>query len=255
VPLAWIDALEADLEAVWREGHPQAWVSAVEDVAGVTRLLAPSEADKADNLIKLLDVYEYLETARRVAFAPAIQRFLELVFERPPMAHQSLSFYRGSKQPIHQDTAFVRVNSPMELVASWVALEDVASGVGELEYYEGSHTFPEFLFEGRYKWQPPGNPELGDYYEHLRHCAAERGLAPVRFHPSKGDVLIWSADLAHGGSEYEDADRTRRSLVTHYSPVDCHPMYFHYGEHTGRLRWGERSWYCAMRKYSWRSGG
>jgi hypothetical protein len=254
IPHEWIDVHNEDIEDVWHHGHPGAWISAIEDGCGVTRPLQPGDFEKTENLVKLMDVYEYLESARRLAFAPAIQRFLELVFERPPMAHQSLSFYRGSKQPIHQDTAFVRVSSPLELAASWIALEDVRPGSGELEYYEGSHTFPEFLFDGRHKWQPPGNGELGHYYEHLRRCAEERGLEAVRFPARKGDVLIWSADLAHGGSAYTDTSSTRRSLVTHYTPVDCHPMYFHYGEHTGKRSWRERSHWCAMRKTVWRSG-
>src|SRR5262249_38466348 len=243
-----------DVEEVWRGGHPQAWVNLVEDDRAVLRPLAREDSEKVDSLVKLVDVYEYLETARRVIFAPAIQRFLELIFDRPPLPHQGLSFSRGSKQPMHQDTAFVRVSSPMELVASWIALEDVTPGSGELQYYEGSHSFPEFLFDGRYKWQPPGNPELGAYYEHLSRCAEERQLSPSRFLARKGDVLIWSADLAHGGSAYTDTSRTRRSLVTHYSPCDCYPMYFHYAEHSGKLPWGARSQYCYMKKYLRRSG-
>jgi ectoine hydroxylase-related dioxygenase (phytanoyl-CoA dioxygenase family) len=254
IPHDWIDAHNDDIETVWRSGHPSAWVSAIENGNGITRQLQIGDFEKTDNLVKLMDVYEYLESARLLAFAPAIQRFLELVFERSPLAHQSLSFYRGSKQPIHQDTAFVRVSSPLELTASWIALEDVQPGSGELEYYEGSHDFPEFLFDGRDKWLAPGNNQLGDYYDHLRRCAEERSLAPVRFLPQKGDVLIWSADLAHGGSAYTDSSRTRRSLVTHYTPVDCHPMYFHYGDHSGKQPWGSRSYWCAMKKYLWSPG-
>src|SRR5579859_2673048 len=37
----------------------------------------------------------------------------------PALAFQSLGFYYGSQQPLHQDSAFVRVNSPLEFVASW----------------------------------------------------------------------------------------------------------------------------------------
>ena len=68
-----------------------------------------------------------------------------------------------------------------------------------------------------------------------------------------GDV-IWSADLAHGGSEYSDASTTRRSLVTHYCPADTHPMYFHYGDHSAKIPWGERSFYCFTEKILWRAG-
>jgi ectoine hydroxylase-related dioxygenase (phytanoyl-CoA dioxygenase family) len=53
--------------------------------------------------------------------------------ERPALAFQSLYFRWGSRQDIHQDTVFVKVSSPMEMVASWVALEDIQTDSGELD--------------------------------------------------------------------------------------------------------------------------
>ncbi|MEM6537571.1 MAG: phytanoyl-CoA dioxygenase family protein [Pseudomonadota bacterium] len=250
----WIDELNNDLDRIWLEGHEMAWVSAIEDGRGVTRRLKQDDVHKVDNLLKLVDIYEYLESARRVSLAPAILRFMEIVFERPPLAHQSLSFNCGSKQPMHQDTAFVRVSSPMELTASWIALEDISPNTGELQYYEGSHRFDEFLFDGECKCIPPGNTELGNFYAHLESEASKRHLVPVKFYPKKGDALIWSADLAHGGSDYTDDTKTRKSLVTHYCPINCHPMYFHYGAHTGKRPWGNRAWWCAMKKEFWQAG-
>ncbi|HMH50504.1 MAG TPA: phytanoyl-CoA dioxygenase family protein [Candidatus Acidoferrum sp.] len=253
VDLDLIDALSAEIEDVWEKGHPNAWVNLIEDGVGYSRPLKPEDRLKPDNLVKLLDIYEFMESARRVIFAPRIQRFLEIIFERPVLAHQGLSFYRGSKQPIHRDTAFVKVSSPMELVASWVALEDVHPGSGELEYYKGSHTWPEFLFEGKYKWWPPGNEETDQFHRHLADCARQRKVAATRFLAKKGDVFIWSADLGHGGSPYTDETRTRRSLVTHYSPANTYPMYFHYVEHSDRVPWGKHSFYCYQKKVYWTS--
>lgn len=251
VDVKLIDTLSAEIEHVWRHGHPNAWVSVVENNVGYTRPLDPADLFKPDNYVKLLDIYEFLEPARQVIFSPRILRFLEIVFERPVLAQQGLSFYRGSKQPIHRDTAFVKVSSPMELVASWVALEDVHPGSGELEYYKGSHTWPEFLFEGKYKWWRSG--EVEEFHRHLADCAAQRGVEPTRFLAKKGDALIWSADLGHGGSPYTDDRRTRRSLVTHYCPANTYPMYFHYGEHSGRIPWGSNSFYCYPKKVYWTS--
>ncbi len=118
--------------------------------------MTPADRDETSKMIKLLDLYSYLPSARAVVFAPETMRFIKLIFERPVLAHQSLCFFKGSQQPIHRDTAFVRISSPMELVASWTALEDIEPGSGELVYYPKSHEFPEFLFEGKYIWLPPG---------------------------------------------------------------------------------------------------
>ena len=82
---------------------------------------------------KILDMHEASDSAQQIIFAPAISRFLNIVFERPALAFQSLGFIRGSQQGVHRDTAFVRVSSSQEFVASWIALEDVVPGSGELE--------------------------------------------------------------------------------------------------------------------------
>jgi ectoine hydroxylase-related dioxygenase (phytanoyl-CoA dioxygenase family) len=148
------------------------------------------------------------------------------LFERPILAFQTLTFIYGSQQPLHQDSAYVRVSSPLELVASWIALEDIEEGSGELVYYPGSHRLPEHLFHGQYKWAPAGSSELEGYAKRLEQRACRAGLTPLSFRPRKGDVLIWSADLIHGGAPRSRPDATRRSIVTHYCPTDQRPAYF-----------------------------
>lgn len=255
VSLEEVGRLREELETIWTEGHDEAWVSSLDDGVGEVRRLRLRDRERLGEQVKLLDIYSYSENARRVMFASPIQRFLEVVFERPPLAHQSLCFYRGSRQPMHQDTVFVRMSSPMELTASWIALEDIQPGSGELEYFEGSHRFEEFLFEGQSKWVPPTGVGLPEFYGHLEAQARDRGLEPVRFLPKTGDALIWSADLVHGGSPYDDPEKTRRSLVTHYCPVDVYPMYRHFYPHTDSIQWkGKSSYYCHTKKQKWRAG-
>jgi hypothetical protein len=194
---------------------------------------------------KLLDLYVSSERCREMLFCPEILRFLQLVFQRPPLAFQSLTFVRGTRQPVHRDTAFVPVTSPLEMVASWVALEDVAAGSGELEYYPGSHRMPDELFEGGLKRVPDGTRVGRDYSEGLHRRAREAGLSLDRFLPSKGDVLFWAADLIHGGRDQVDPGRTRRSHVTHYCPVDQEPLYLRHAPDPSRHPAGEGGWYCS----------
>lgn len=183
---------------------------------------------------KILDMHEASEAAQQSIFSPAITRFLDIVFERPALAFQSLGFMRGSQQGIHRDTAFVRVSSSQEFVASWIALEDVRSGSGELEYYVGSHALPDYLFSGGARWATPGHPEVEGYSDALHAMARAANLEFTQFLPEKGDVLIWAAELMHGGSAIVDEKLTRKSLVTHYCPVDQHPMYFYKGSQVKR---------------------
>lgn len=182
---------------------------------------------------KLLDLHDISDKVQTIVFAEPINRFLQIIFERPALAFQSLGFYYGSQQSLHQDSAFVRVNSPLEMVASWIALEDIHQGSGELEYYPGSHALPPILFSGKYLWAEPGNPEISQFSDALQDQAKKAGLSLRRFSAKKGDVLIWSAGLMHGGSPVTNPNLTRKSLVTHYCPADLQPMYAYKG---GKLK-------------------
>lgn len=187
-----------------------------------------SKASVEDKKFRFIDFHINSPAARDAIFSPLIQRFLDLVYGGPAVAFQSLSFVVGSQQRLHQDTAYVVVSRPYTLTASWIALEDVTEGGGELEYIPGSHKFPDFLFGGEHKaWvqKRDGVAANDQYIDWLYEQADKRHIATRRFVASKGDVLIWAADLAHGGARINNHDVTRRSLVTHYCPRGVLPNY------------------------------
>jgi phytanoyl-CoA hydroxylase len=221
-----IDAALADFERTL-DGGLQRYMSFWDDDGHHISQASRELVHKKD--AKLLDLYDISSATQAIQFAPAISRFFHIVFERPALAFQSLGFYYGSRQPLHQDTAFVRVNSPMEFVASWIALEDIQEGSGELEYYVGSHALPQYLFGGKHLWVQPGDPEVEQFSNRLIESAQRAGLRKQRFLAKKGDVLIWAAGLMHGGSPVQPPMRTRKSLVTHYCPADLQPMYAYKG--------------------------
>jgi hypothetical protein len=78
----------------------------------------------------------------------------------------------------------------------------------------------------------------GDYQEYdkvlqttLRMCE-ERGLKTEKFMAKKGDVLIWHADLMHGGAPIQDAGRTRKSLVAHFMPLGVMATFYDFSKVT-----------------------
>jgi len=187
--------------------------------------------DTPPHRMRIVDIYAARPIALDVLLASAVSRFLTLVFDVEPLLFQGLTFECGSEQGMHQDTAYVVVSSPMELVASWTALEDIKPDSGELQYYEGSHRLPEYYFSGEHKSWDPGrdSTEQHDEWARLLHEHSHRLGLPLRtFRPKKGDTLIWSADLVHGGATVIDRSATRRSQVGHYCPVGVSPNYFSY---------------------------
>jgi hypothetical protein len=195
---------------------------------------------------KALDLHMASAAVCDAIFAPAIHRFLGLIFDRQPMATQTLGFYRGSTQGAHQDTAYVTYSLPLQFAASWIALEDVKAGAGELFYRAGSHQLGDYLYAGEFKgvsegrrrrpgWDP--KPEEIRHLESLVQRSDQLGYEERTFLARKGDALIWAADLAHGGKPITKG-QTRRSIVTHYCPREVAPLYF---EAAPRQIWRHRS--------------
>ncbi|MEM6413733.1 MAG: phytanoyl-CoA dioxygenase family protein [Pseudomonadota bacterium] len=178
---------------------------------------------------RIIDLYAISPAARRAIYAPQALEFFKAIFGGDVLTIQSLYFQYGSQQAIHQDTAYVVSQKPLSLSAIWIALEDVSEGAGELQYYPGSHRFDPFLFkDGRKSWAKniDGPEKHKEYLQQLHTQADERGIETQSFVPKKGDVLIWHADLAHGGARVTDTLRTRKSLVAHQVPRAVKPKYF-----------------------------
>ncbi|HVZ06387.1 phytanoyl-CoA dioxygenase family protein [Rhodopila sp.] len=177
----------------------------------------------------LFDLYVNLESARRVCFHPSIVGFLATVFRTRPVAMQQLLFQRSNGHLVHQDTSVVAVEDPLLLVASWIALEDVVEGAGELAFYGGSHRLPHYLFKDGTKRFDGQVDDGARYAQELDQACRDAGYPYERFMAKKGDVLFWTADLVHRSHPRVLPDTTSRlSCVTHYYPATTEPFWFRY---------------------------
>ena len=219
-----VDALNADIERLWQDPPADLLIETFEPDKKLKFITA--RIDYRMGITKLLDVYAFSRMAREATAAPRVMAFLRAIFDETAKAFQGLYFAKGSEQAIHKDTAYVKIDSnPMHLAATWLALEDVKPGTGELTYYVGSHRAPEYLFGGTNKWLE-SQLEEGDRFLQSLHADAEKYRhVKSSFLGKKGDILIWHADLAHGGAKIEHPGTTRKSLVVHFTPASAEPYY------------------------------
>ena len=228
IPEIDIDALNARL-ADLPNSHPEGLqVTLPENSQGIPY---DPEAIAVHASARIVDCYHHFAEARAILFAKPILGFLKDVLATDPILTQSLSFKYGSEQPLHQDTNFVIMTSPMKFVAAWIALEDVRPGSGALQYLPGSHRWGDFLFSGRFKhWdrERDGEEALDEWGAWLQREAEARRAKPEQFFAKKGDVFLWHSGLAHGGSRITQSAATRLSLVGHYCPVGVRPLYHFY---------------------------
>ena len=230
IPAEMIDDALADLDKAYAGGF--------KDLLFECRSIAKSSyiswrPDINPYPAKALDIHHFSQAIRNLIFADVIGEFLGLIFESKAFASQTLGFLRGSAQNGHQDSAYVAYSIPRQFAATWIALEDVTLGCGELFYYVGSHKLEEFLFGGRYKsvyevqrMNSGVDPqdEIIEHVESLERRANAYGMRKQLFAAKKGDVLVWHPDLVHGGNPVSRST-TRKSIVTHYCPKHVTPLF------------------------------
>lgn len=154
------------------------------------------------------------DAARRIATAPAMLDLLERLYRRRPIPFQTLNFDRGSEQRAHSDTLHFHCVPRRFMCGVWVALEDVAPDSGPLVVYPGSHRPHEL---DMFDLGLTSEPEDYSRYELLLGELIEAwGYEPEVLTPKRGQAVIWSANLLHGGLPIENPGSTRHSQVTHY---------------------------------------
>ncbi len=202
------------LEGVYPEAETQALNAEVDD------LLAKGKAGYNFTGRKIFNLWEISKLADERFFRnPELLPLLSFLMGKKAVPFQSLNFTLGSEQRMHSDSIHMTTEPPGYLIATWTALEDVEEGCGPLAYYPGSHRLPfvstQDYDSGNSKFTI-GHDSNRRYEDKIAALIAEKGLEKQTFLPRRGDVLIWHANLLHGGSPITRPGATRRSMVCHY---------------------------------------
>lgn len=182
--------------------------------AGRAFKMAQAPAGSRDEVYKLNNLFARRREIRQVALAPKLRKALAQLLDGDPLICNSLNFERGSQQAFHIDTWYMPPPVDNQMVVASICIDDVDSENGPVAYYPGSHRIPPYRFsDGRLNEIPAESALCRSYLD--REIAA-RGLREVEFHGKSGDVLLWHAQLLHGGRPIRDKRKTRSSLVVHY---------------------------------------
>ncbi len=132
----------------------------------------------------------------------------------------NISFLRGDAQPVHSDSFYMSTYPIGKLIGSWTALEDIHEDAGPLCYIPGSHKLPYVTNNtinncGNF-WKTGANGDE-DYILKVKEIITENKLTPKYHLAQKGDLLLWHANLLHGGSKINDSNKTRKSMVGHFA--------------------------------------
>ncbi len=198
-----------------------------EGLALCDRAVADTDKYFVGGVRRAQDAWRRSAAVRALSNLPIIEEMLALAYGRRPFPFQTLNFLLGSEQNAHADAVHFHSEPQRFMCGVWFALEDVHPDAGPLFYHPGSHKRP--VFGMREAGVVDRAPQPGDYeafYEpaFARQLETQPSLALLK----KGQALVWTANVAHGGTAITREGATRRSLVTHYYFEDClyyTPMY------------------------------
>jgi hypothetical protein len=166
---------------------------------------------------------------------PKILAVLSLLLGVKALPFQTIGGHTGSEQFAHSDSIHMTTYPLSYLAATWIAFEDISPDAGPLEIYPGSHKLP-YVFSKDAGFNRNNSDHLyGEYINKYEPAIARQiemnGLKPEYFLAQTGDVLIWHANLLHGGSRRKNPALTRKALVCHYFAEGC----VCYHDYTGTL--------------------
>jgi Protein involved in biosynthesis of mitomycin antibiotics/polyketide fumonisin len=164
-----------------------------------------------------LNVHFYVPAMDEMLHEPRMSHIMSVLLGARTKPFQTIIGHKSSQQLAHSDSIHMTTYPNGYLAANWVAYEDIDPKSGPLVYYPGSHKLPYVLSDDCGISPEAGAAAYGSHYEPaIQRMIAEHNLKPEYFIAKKGDVLIWHANLLHGGTRVEDAKLSRKALVCHF---------------------------------------
>lgn len=175
---------------------------------------------------KLTQVILKSPEVRQQGLSPDLLELLGVLLGGEARLFHSINFITGSEQHTHSDSIHMTTFPQGGMLGVWFALEDIDTENGPLHYYPGSHLLPYYLnadYDNTGSRWLIGDKDYSEYEAFIAKEVEALGLQKQTFTAKKGDVLIWHANLLHGGNPQIDPKRTRKSMVLHYfkSGVAC----------------------------------
>jgi ectoine hydroxylase-related dioxygenase (phytanoyl-CoA dioxygenase family) len=225
-----VDAVRDDAEALLQDDFDEG-PQTVRDGVVYTRHAGASEDY---HWHRVQEAWKTTPSVRQMALAPRVLAVIGELYGRAPLPFQTLNFPMGTEQHPHIDAVYFDSDPAGYMCGVWIALEDMDMDNGPLVYYPGSHKLPlpdwnDMSEATGIAVDPERHPDLEKmntaramaFARYCEHIVDKHGFEPQYGTIRKGQALIWSANLLHGGAPQRDRSRTRHSQVTHYYFEGC----------------------------------
>jgi ectoine hydroxylase-related dioxygenase (phytanoyl-CoA dioxygenase family) len=169
---------------------------------------------------RIIEGWKKSKYIKKLCFQKKVISFLNFIYGRKPVPISTINFLKGTEQPLHSDYVHFASSPDLYLAGAWYALEKVDGTNGPLTICPKSHKLSIVDFTDLNLKIPKSTNELKANYtiyeQYLEKVIKEKKLKKKKIYLKKGDVLIWAANLLHGGSKIRKKNKTRLSQVIHY---------------------------------------
>lgn len=197
-----------------------AW--AAYDVAIAEGVVHPAPAKRWDGDTlpgRMLDPHFFIKEFDQLLHDTRVRTLISILLGTAILPFQTIAGHKSSHQLEHSDAIHMTTYPLGYLAATWTAFEDIHPDSGPLVYYPGTHRLP-YLLSDNLDIEPTntGKAPYHDKYEpEIQRIIKASGVEPRYFMARKGDLLIWHANLIHGGSYCNGHEHlSRKALVCHY---------------------------------------
>ena len=219
-PAQWREALQAWPEKGYMILEGFAAAATCDTInADLQQLIDTKTVDFDYTNSRVMNAWKHSSAIKTIVSDERLNEFLSFTLGRPVLPFQTISFLKGSRQKTHSDSIHMTTEPLGYLVATWMALEDIAADSGPLHYYVGSHKLPYVMgedFPHSSSAFAVGDDLYGNYEQKIAEIVKEKKLEKEIFLAKKGDLLVWHANLLHGGEPVTNEASSRKSLVAHY---------------------------------------
>ncbi len=184
---------------------------------------ADLHSDKTQGERRIQDAWKFDDDVHAIAANQGILDLLGKLYGRGAFPFQTLNFPVGTQQEAHTDAVHFSSLPERFMCGVWLAMEDIGPDAGPLFYLPGSHRWPPLSNSliGRRGHGSALHSAQDPFAQGWRALRDAYGATEETFLARKGQALIWTANLLHGGSHQTDPRLTRWSQVTHYYFDDC----------------------------------
>ena len=169
---------------------------------------------------RIVEAWRFSRNVTRLALNLKLKKILRFLYDSKPLPFSTINFIGGTEQPIHSDYIHFGSLPHKYLAGAWIALEDINNNNGPLSIIPKSHKLPLVDYQDLKISKPTDMLKLEKNYrvyeKFKKNLIEVKKLKSKKLNIKKGEIIIWAANLLHGGTKMINKKLTRKSQVVHF---------------------------------------